>query len=223
MNYKMSHVPVNKLYFSILPTDLLISLFMFFDSTQLLQILPQLENIREFNRLFNSQIFWLKIWRRDISSFASLPTYPYQNYKFIFSTLTSYHDVRDKSQYLMANGYDILLLPLLNTPEDYNYVMAQAAYGGYVKIVQLMLTKGANNYNWALAEAAEGGHLDIVNLMLEKGAYKTNSALLRAAGEGHIDIVKRMLDYGATDYETAWRSAMHGGNTDIAKLIKSYM
>ena len=43
-----------------------------------------------------------------------------------------------------------------------NWGMAEAAFLGYLDIVRLMLSRGANNYNTGLTSAASGGHIEIL-------------------------------------------------------------
>lgn len=88
------------LYFSLLPTDLLPSLLLFFDSKELLATLPELKKLLSFDRLFNSDVFWRKLWRRDISSFIGVPVNPYEKYREIFNTLSKFKYKDDKIDYL---------------------------------------------------------------------------------------------------------------------------
>lgn len=211
------------LYLSVLPTDLLPPLFLFFNSKELLTILPELKKISTFNSLFSSTIFWRKLWRRDISSFLDVPSDPYTKYVEIFSNLSTLTYKYDKIKYLARSGYDILLLPLLSSIADYNYAMSYAASGGYIQIVELMLKNGANDYNWVMRNAAVGGHTNIVKLMLRKGANDYDSAMLTAAFNGHIEIVELMLEKGVNLHiDDAIRHATYGKRTDIVELLKSY-
>lgn len=80
----------------------------------------------------------------------------------------------------------------------YNVFMAKAARAGNIKVVKLMLEKGANDFTTPMVEAALYGHIDIVKLMLEKKdtAFAVNWALQNAALGGHIEIVKLLLEKG---------------------------
>lgn len=206
------------IYLSLLPTDLLISLFLYFTSHELLGILHELKDIPKINRVIYSDIFWNKIWRRDISSFVSLPQNPYEKYKEIFNKLSKiYHS--DKIIYLAGNGYDILLLHVLLDRYDYNQAMIYAAYGGHIEIIELMVGLGANYYNFAMKNAAEKGHIEIVKLMLDLGATDYNWAMGAAAREGHIDIVRLMMGLGANNYNFAMLEAVIAGHIDIVKLM----
>lgn len=212
-----------KLYFALLPTELLILLMLYFNSYELLVILPQLELLPEFLPIFSSSIFWRKIWRRDISSFVDPPDNAYEKYIEIFIQLNSLSRVTKfvYIPYLASNGYDILLKPLLvGSRENYDIAMKEAAQGGHIKLVDYTLTKGANNYNQTMSEAARDGHIDIVKLMIQNGATDYNQALVSAARGGHVDIVKLMLKKGANAYNRALtQGALYNVNIDIVNLL----
>lgn len=206
------------LYFSLLPSDLLHYLFLYFDSPNLLIILSQLRRISDFNYLFDSVMFWRLLWHHNISSFLPLPKNPYEKYQEIFSALSKPHKFVG-IRYLAKNGYDILLSPLLSDEYDYNDAINEAALGGHTKIVISMLQKGANSYNITMAAASGGGYIEIVKLMLDLGANDYNNSMIMAAREGHIDIVKLMLDLGANNYNDTLVDAAYGGHIDIVNLM----
>lgn len=207
------------LYFSLLPTDLLSSLLLLFDSTELLQILQQLEDIPDFDMVFQSKYFWIKLWRRDISLFLDLPANPYENYREIIIDSLEINDRYKKIKYLGENGYDRLLMPMLANIDDYELALVYAARRGHIGLAKLMLALGAENYNWAMREAATGGHMDIVNLMLDKGATSYNEALYYAVKNGHMDIVKLMLQLGARVSDHVANSAK---TEKMRSLLRSY-
>ena len=204
------------LYFDLLPTDLLSLLFLYFNPEELLF---QLEQLPEFSKLLQSKIFWQNIWKRDISSIVNPPSNVYQKYKEIFKHFNSIYTRHEKISYSARNGYDILLLPILLTLDDYNWAMAYAAEGGHIEIVKLMLEKGANNYNLSMENAAYGGHMEIVKLMLEKGANDYNRAMEAAALSGHMEIVRLMLEKGANYYDWAMETAAGNGHIEIVRLM----
>lgn len=96
----MAYYQANKLYFSILPSDLFPPLFLYFNYAELIKILPELRQFLAFNRLFNSKIFWTKIWKRDISSIITLPRNPYRKYEEIYEEFTKGQHPYDKVRYL---------------------------------------------------------------------------------------------------------------------------
>ena len=67
-------------YISCLPTELLAPLFLYFTSDELYHVLPQVEQLSEFNRLFTLQVFWKELWKRDVSSVVPVPSDPYRKY-----------------------------------------------------------------------------------------------------------------------------------------------
>lgn len=207
------------LYFSLLPTDLLPPLFLFFDSRDLLVLLPKLKKLPSFNTIFNSNIFWRKLWRRDISSFMDIPSNPYETYREIFDELSILPHKFDRILYLAKRGYDILLLPLLSNKYDYSSAMRGAAEGGHMLIVKSMLSRGADNYDDSMMYAAESGHIDIVELMLQKGANEYDVTMWWAARGGQMKIVELMMSLGANDYDKTMQFAAVGGHIRIIKLM----
>lgn len=206
-----------KLYFDLLPSELLNLLLLTFNSTELLAIVPKLEKLHGFNHVLMSRTLWRTIWKRDISSFVEPPDNIYGKYQEIFQDLYQSFHKYIKIEFLAENGYDQLLLPLLS--DHYDRAMDYAAKGGHIELVKLMLEKGAREYDWALNGAAAGGNIEIVKLMLGKGAHDYKRALSNAAAGGHIDIVKLMLEKGADNYALAIRYAK---TQEIVDLIESY-
>ena len=210
---------IQNLYFSSLPLDLYCPLFLYFSPNELLQLLPQLAKIPNFIRLFSYTPFWTALWKRDISTIITAPHNAYEKYKEIFYHLNTFSSKYEEISYFAQNGYDILLLPILLTLDDYNVAMAYAADGGQIEIVKLMIEKGANTYNWAMRIAAWRGHMEIVRLMLNLGANNYNDAMASAAESGHIEIVRLMLEKSANNYNTAMNYAAYGGHIEIVRLM----
>lgn len=87
--------------------------------------------------------------------------------------------------------------------------LVAAAGHGYLKIVDLLLTHGANlnapdeSGTRALHQAVVNGHTDVVNTLLANGADPNApdgngiSALHQAADKGHTDVVNALLTNGA--------------------------
>ena len=53
--------------------------------------------------------------------------------------------------------------------DEINWGMVESAFFGYLDIVRLMLSRGANNYNHSMVAAAHRDHIEIVRLMLAQG------------------------------------------------------
>jgi ankyrin repeat protein len=150
------------------------------------------------------------------------------------SILQKYSDPNECMSYAASRGYhdvvDIVLLMFEKGGQrniGWNLAMCNAARGGHMNIVQLMIEKGANWWNWTLYKAARGGHMDIVQLMIEKGADHCNEAMVAAARCGHIDIVQLMIDKGALrsaqqrmDWNGAMAAAARGGHHYVADIIQ---
>src|SRR5581483_11054123 len=83
---------IGQLYFSLLPTDLLIQLFFYFNLNELYSILHDLESIKDFQKIYTSKTFWNDIWKRYISSFIASPENAYEKFKEIISKIQSAPD-----------------------------------------------------------------------------------------------------------------------------------
>ena len=53
---------------------------------------------------------------------------------------------------------------------DFNHGLHGSCQGGHMKIVKLIIEKGADDFNHGLYAACRGGHMNIIKLMIEKGA-----------------------------------------------------
>lgn len=215
---------MSETYFSLLPSELISLLFLYFPAEELYILLPQLDNLKDFNKLFSSKSFWNTLWRRDISSFITPPkmTSTYNtyisNYKRFFNP-----SKRDENIiFFTIDGYDRLLYPLLKDKNDYENVMAIAAANGHLPMVKDMIKKGARNYNRALQSATSTDKIDIVDFMINLGATNLNSALINAAEKGYADIVELLLRSGADNYLEAIRHAGLNNRKEIQDLIRSY-
>ena len=202
-------------YFTILPSELIMSLFSYFSLKELPHIISELMGhphiISQYDAL-RSNDFWSLFWKRHVSSVVPAPPNAYEIYKGLVEYLDkkpkieSYDFYYDVIGYLIKLNYDILLyaflftLPLSERPLFYDAALYTAALPGHKKIVEKMLKLGATDYNFALEMAARGGHIDIVKLLLAKGANNYATGLGDASREGHMDIVKLMLEKGATNY-----------------------
>jgi len=218
--YKMSM----SLYLSVLPTDLLRLLILYFPATDILFILRNLQDILNF---IPDKQLWKTLWSRDISSFVQLPNISKDEYHELFNR--SYNN--KLITILAEKGYDILLYPLLIGANDneINNAFAWAAHGGHVPIVQKLSNKENINHRMGIIYAVGGGHIEIVKLLLEKlpstpnntkmSRLSYNDIMYQAAYMGHIDIVKLMLERGADDVHYALCEAAAGGYEDIADLL----
>ena len=110
-----------------------------------------------------------------------------------------------------------------------------AARGGYLDVVDLLLSSGADTSRedkgsgreLPLTYAAAGGHLAIVNLLLSSGAdIEAGEPPLSLASEnGHEDVVRLLLERGANPNRT-WGElpltrAVANGHLQVAELLLS--
>ncbi len=76
------------------------------------------------------------------------------------------------SEFAVKNNFDESCLcgnygKALSVRKTYlNYALYYACRGGHIKIIKMMIEKGANHWGWGLSGACLGEHVDIVELML---------------------------------------------------------
>ncbi|KAJ6542334.1 ankyrin repeat-containing domain protein [Mycena vulgaris] len=118
-----------------------------------------------------------------------------------------------------------------------NPALIVASYYGHMKIVCILLDKGADvnaawgEYGSSLQAAAIQGHTEIVRILLEKGADvnaawgEYGSSLQAAAIQGHTEIVRILLEKGAdvnaaeTIYGSSLQAAAARGHTEIVGIL----
>ena len=120
-------------------------------------------------------------------------------------------------------------------------LLIDAAHQGYSKIVEILVSGGANvnatnsvNGKSALYEASTNGYLEIVKYLYEASAdinakdSEGITPLMMASFGGHIDLVKYLVDNGAdvnTEIQgrTALDVAKQRGQQDLVDLLNSAM
>jgi len=174
------------------------------------------------NKKFNDPVFFQRIFNRKYPLLIKFKK-DSQNWKDFYLSMvkyiskleeefgipyipTKYYNPKD-----FYNGYK-------GRKDIYDYAMRNAAYGGHIEIVKLMIEKDATDFDYAMISATTGGHEKIVKLMIEKGATDFNNSLIKAVEGGNIEIVKLLIE-GATDLDYPLVSAADAGNIEIVKLL----
>jgi Ankyrin repeats (3 copies) len=156
----------------------------------------------------------------EIFGIPYIPTKSYNPEDFYMSYKNSENIFNLAMRNAAEGGHmEIVKLMIEKGATDFVGAMARAAKGGHMEIVKLMMEKGVTYFDTAMAYAAKGGHMEIVKLMIEKGATDFNQAIADAAYGGHIEIVKFMIEKGATSFDWAMRNAAYGGYMEIVKLM----
>ena len=106
-----------------------------------------------------------------------------------------------------------------------NFTASIAACYGHKKIIEDMMKLGASDYDHIFGNAAGGGYIDIMELMIQKGLVNRqealNSALGNAAFHGQEQVVDLLINLGATDYYFAlYGAVMEQRISVIKKLIR---
>lgn len=212
------------MYFDHVPSDLLPLLLSYNSSTTLYELLPQLVNIKVFQKILTpepnveAKIFWENVWRRDISSFMELPDNPYMAYMEIFSDLNS-----KRIGKFAVKGYDILCYSMINDNDTYERVMIPAIKYKYKSMIYKLLETPIwtlnGHYNQIMTIGANHGHLDLVKWAIEHGANDYEKAMAYASAGGHIKIIELMMNYGAHNYNLAMLGATLGGCMNTIELM----
>lgn len=122
------------------------------------------------------------------------------------------------------------------SPEDQPWwrvpPLSVAACKGYLKIVELLLERGADIHavnmhgDDALALAADHGHRDVVALLIEKGADPSRrgmhgrNALMAAARTGRAAVVELLLEQNRQPLNARDRDGPIGGKTALFLACK---
>jgi ankyrin repeat protein len=88
-----------------------------------------------------------------------------------------------------------------------------------MKIINLMIEKGANDFTWGLRGACLNGNIEIVNFMIEKGANNFDEGLYTSSIRGHLKIIDLMIEKGTTNFNYGLRGACYGGQLDIIEMM----
>ncbi len=116
-------------------------------------------------------------------------------------------------------------------------VLVQAAFGGYLKVVELLLAtekvgidkQDSDGYS-ALMSAAGNGHLKIVELLLatekvdiNKKANDGSTALMEASGNGHLKVVGLLLKHKAKvdmQDDDGWSALIYASSYGQPKIVE---
>ena len=135
-------------------------------------------------------------------------------------TLTSYHYDRLNHLQLFKYACELNNIHTINHIIDSSIntlYFTLSCEVGNIRVVQLMIEKGATVWNWGLEGACEGGHLDLAKLMIEKGANWWDGGLRGVCEGGHLDLVRLMIEKGATGF-----SVSDGYPSNVNKILKQY-
>lgn len=201
--------------------------------TDVMKILLQAAH-NESSRLYTSAALELAIQREQHEEVMRLN----KAKKFLGEVLDRkirfFHDAAGSGDIEFAKflvGIEVDVNADLNENVQYQSALATAAAGGYLNMVEYLLSKGSilnppscpeaarrapKHYNsfWdrtPLRAASEGGSLEVVEVLLRAGADVNGDGALRAAAsKGHLLVAMRLLEAGA-DVNLAMR-LQYGGD-----------
>lgn len=112
--------------------------------------------------------------------------------------------------------------------KNINLCFGHSCFYGNIKIVNMMIDRGANDWNGGLNGACEGGHLELVKIILSKNNRACtwwDYSLYKACIGGNIHIVKLMInpeitgDNGARDWNWGLYGACKFNHQNVAELM----
>jgi len=106
-----------------------------------------------------------------------------------------------------------------NEAPNWNVGLWGACSGGYMKIVKLMIKRGATVFAGGFYDACASGYTEIVQLLLEKRIYYLDRGLYGACFGGHMDIVTMLIENGANDWDDGITGACEGRHIEIIDYL----
>lgn len=136
-------------------------------------------------------------------------------------------------QYTYLHGDRVIIHLLNNYHYNYNHVLVTAAEGGDIKIVELMLTYGADDYSESMIKACSNttfpfiirNRIKIIKIMLklhQPSQETINTCAKTAINNNIIKILDMMLILGANNYKELIYNSINKFNTHMIKLILRY-
>lgn len=120
---------------------------------------------------------------------------------------------------------------------DWENGMYNAAFGGHLNILQLLVVKISKmpnvvrfiNWNHIFYGACRGGHIEIVQFAISKGADDWTYGFQAACHSGHMPmiefIISKLNEVYTTNWTNIWRMGLNhaclGGHMNIAKFMIS--
>ncbi|KAI8922470.1 ankyrin repeat-containing domain protein [Powellomyces hirtus] len=107
--------------------------------------------------------------------------------------------------------------------------LCEAAAGGHVHVVQVLLRAGAkptSQRNAALCAAAMGGHVEVVDELVKAKAVPSargSAALLQAVENRHTTVVRRLLELGANSNHRNGRIIQAASSSQDPHLITEFL
>ncbi|KAF8128801.1 ankyrin repeat-containing domain protein [Mycena galopus ATCC 62051] len=186
-------------------------------------LLMFLDKAFQWKTAMNKRLSWNPKWNS--------PPWNYSHHKSQPSTLwiAAAANLVETTEFLLEGA------PLLQHSKNPEIIVA--SYYGHIKIVHILLEKGADvnaaggEYGTSLQVAAAEGHTEVVSILLEKGANVNaaggyyGSSLQAAAAEGHTEIVCSLLEKGANvnatggAYGSSLQAAAAEGHTEIVYIL----
>jgi Ankyrin repeats (3 copies) len=154
-------------------------------------------NMLSVNKTFSDEKFFQRVLQRKYPLLIEFKNGTWKQFYLRMSYYIAKLEEEFEIPYIPTKGYNPkeFYEEYKNRKDIFNSAMRYAAYGGNIKIVKLMIEKGATDFDTAMKYAAQGGHMDIVKLMIEKGADDFTQAMKSAAKRGHVNIINYLKQF----------------------------
>ncbi len=104
---------------------------------------------------------------------------------------------------------------------DADAILAGAACGGHLNLVNMALSQGATHLDRALFEACHNNHVSVAKTLLQNGAGSgdLDTYLGTACLRGYTEMFDVLVEYGADDWDVAVDNACRGGHFELVKRL----
>jgi ankyrin repeat protein len=207
------------------PVEIILEILAFLDFRDLFR----LARVSVFlQQLCSDQAIWRVLYQRDLSAIQVPPQENYRDAYLLFQLRRKYVKYQSYPLMLAAKfNYEKAFTTLLPITSP-SLVLPAAARGGYIEVVERIVSRGADRIVYSMEQAARGGHLKIVQLLLDRingingDATLYNCALGKAAKSGNTQIIQLLLNRGADAYGYALTKAAKKGHLEIVQMMLQY-
>src|SRR5579875_418558 len=105
---------------------------------------------------------------------------------------------------------------------DINYGLYGACYSGDIKLVNLVIKKGATDWNYGAVGACRGGKIETLKIMINNGANEYDKFFNSACKNGSIEIITFLLRFSPNFNIALFYATKYGKYNIVEYLIDKY-